>query len=377
MAAFDLIVIGAGPAGAAAARAARAGGLSVLLLERGRWPRRKACTGVLSAAALAAAEERFGPTPPEALARPALLRELRVHLGPEERYTARLSWPALRVERKAFDAHLVQRSGADLRAHAPVRDLVTKGDEVEVQLQGAPSLLARMVVVAAGAGTTLAPVRGVRLGLAFASRVHYKARGRVEGRELLLLGDPSDGLAVIDPDVEGLLAVTTALKDPRRWKAAQATALKFAQHELKLQIEVEREAEFGWLARGGPWLGAGRVLLAGDAAGLALALGLGLEAALESGEAAGQAAVAALRDGARDAAATYKQLLKPLLRRRQAERRLHSLLRARVGGFDGQRDLGPSLEGAPLARRGVLGLRLAQVLQALDQEGAPPAKFPV
>jgi flavin-dependent dehydrogenase len=374
---FDVIVIGAGPAGAAAARAARAGGLDVLVLERGRWPRRKACSGVISAAALAAVEERFGTTPTEAFSQPTLLRSIRVHMGPDERYTAKLSWPAVRLERKAFDNHLIQASGADLRARAPVRALTTQGDEVRVSLEDAPSLQARLVIVAAGAGSTLTPVRGVRLSLAFCSRVLYKAKGVVETREILLLGDPSDGLAMIDPDVPGILAVTTALKDPRRWKAAQATALRFAQDELALGIEVEREAEFGWLSRGGPWLGKGRVLAAGDAGGFGLALGLGLEAALESGEAAGQAALASLRAGLKDPVSAYKQQLKPFLRRRQAERRLHSLIRGRVGGFDGQADLGPSLDGAPFARRGVLGMRLAQVLQALDEDGAPPPKFPI
>ncbi|HBP20957.1 MAG TPA: hypothetical protein DEA08_24620 [Planctomycetes bacterium] len=377
MAAFDVIVIGAGPAGSAAARAARAGGLSAIVLEKGRWPRRKPCTGVISAEALARAEERFGPTPPEAVADPPLLRAVRVHLGAEERYTARLSWPAVRLERKAFDAHLLRASGADLRARAEVTGIESSRDEVEVKLKDSPSLRARLVIVAAGAGSTLAPVRGTRLSLAFASRVEYKAKGELEARELLLLGDAEDGLMMVDPARPGKLIVTTVIKDPRRWKAAQSVGLRFGQAELALGIEVEQQAEFGWLSRGGPWLGKGRVLVVGDAGGFGLALGFGIEGALETGEAAGKGAVAHLRGGARDALSAYKAQLKPFLRRRQGERRLHSLLRGRVGGLDGQTHLGPALEGAPFARRGVLGMRLAQVLQALDREEALPGKFQI
>lgn len=373
MARWDVIVIGAGPGGAAAARAATAGGLRVLVVEAGRWPRRKACGGVLSADAMARVEERFGPTPLEAFADPPLLRQTRVHLSESESFSAPLSWPALRVERKPFDNHLIRNAGADLRARTAVLSLLQTDYGVDLEIESG-SLEAKVVIVAAGAGSTLAPVRGVRRTLAFASRVHYRAKGSVEGREWLLLDTPEDGIAAIDPERDGQLSIVTAVKNPRRWKQSQAQAIRIAQG-LGLGIEVEREAEFGWLARGGPWLGIGRVLVVGDAAGLGLALGLGLESALESGEAAGLAAVESIQTG-REIQAAYKEHLRPLLRRRQAERRLHSLLRLRLGGLDGQQDLGEALS-ASFTKRGVIGMRLSQILQALDLEEAPPGGFRV
>ncbi|MBL4845332.1 MAG: FAD-dependent oxidoreductase [Planctomycetes bacterium] len=373
MARWDVIVIGAGPGGAAAARAASAGGLRVLVVEAGRWPRRKACGGVLSADALGQAEERFGPTPLHALADPPILRQTRVHLSGTESYTAPLSWPAIRVERKAFDAHLIGHAGADLRARTRVLNFEQTEFGVDLELE-AGVLEAKVVVVAAGAGSTLAPVRGVRRSLAFASRVNYRATGQVEGREWLLLDTPEDGLAAIDPERDGILSIVTMVKDPRRWKQSQAQAIRIAQ-SLGLGIEVEQEAEFGWLARGGPWLGIGKVLVVGDAAGLGLALGFGLESALESGEAAGRAAVEAIQAGA-ELQAAYKECLRPLLRRRQAERRLHSMLRLRLAGLDGQQDLGEALS-ASFTKRGALGMRLSQTIQALDVEEAPPKGFRV
>lgn len=371
MARWDVIVVGAGPAGAAAARAASAGGLRVLIVEGGRWPRRKPCGGAISAAALAAAEERFGPTPLDALGDPPILRQSRVHVGPKESYAVPLSWPAVRVDRKAFDAHLVRHAGADLRAQAPVKSLLQTDLGVDLELEQS-SLQAKVVIVAAGAGSPLTPAPAVRRGLAFASRVVYRAKREVEGREWLLLGGPEDGLAAIDPERRGLISIVTAVKDPRRWKQSQSQAIRFGQ-DLGLGIEVELEAEFGWLARGGPWLGQGKVLVAGDAGGLGSALGLGLEAALESGEAAGRAAVEHLQTR-RDLLASYKAGLQALLRKRQGERRLHSLLRLRLSGLDGQQDLGEAL-AASFTRRGALGLRLSQTLQALDAELAPPTSF--
>src|SRR5947209_18854049 len=49
---FDLIVVGAGPAGSAPAITAARGGARVLLLERGRLPRHKVCGEFVSAESL-------------------------------------------------------------------------------------------------------------------------------------------------------------------------------------------------------------------------------------------------------------------------------------------------------------------------------------
>src|SRR5207247_10304091 len=49
---FELIVIGGGPAGSAAAITAARGGARVLLLERGRLPRHKVCGEFVSAESL-------------------------------------------------------------------------------------------------------------------------------------------------------------------------------------------------------------------------------------------------------------------------------------------------------------------------------------
>src|SRR5512138_3557027 len=49
---YDLIVIGAGPAGCSAAITAARAGASVLLLERGRYPRHKVCGEFVSAESL-------------------------------------------------------------------------------------------------------------------------------------------------------------------------------------------------------------------------------------------------------------------------------------------------------------------------------------
>ena len=57
---FDLVVIGAGPAGTAAARHAAGQGLRVALVDRAAFPRDKLCGGGVTGRAAAALEDVFG-----------------------------------------------------------------------------------------------------------------------------------------------------------------------------------------------------------------------------------------------------------------------------------------------------------------------------
>jgi flavin-dependent dehydrogenase len=112
----DAVVIGAGPAGSAAAAALARGGRRVLLLEKDRFPREKVCGDFLSAAARRALE-RLGA-----------LQEIRTGAEPIERGSIHLpgapavrfalARPGLGVSRRRLDALLAERAerlGAEVR----------------------------------------------------------------------------------------------------------------------------------------------------------------------------------------------------------------------------------------------------------------------
>ncbi|MGC4804420.1 geranylgeranyl reductase family protein [Micromonospora sp. DT233] len=147
---YDVAVIGAGPAGAAAALAARRGGARVLLLDRADFPRDKACGDGIAAHALDVLAD-LGVT--DAVDGYAPLPRLRL-VGPGGGAVAReLPRAAYTVPREVFDARLVAAAvaaGVELRRHAVRRVEQRAG---AVVLDGA--VAARAVVGADGAGSVL------------------------------------------------------------------------------------------------------------------------------------------------------------------------------------------------------------------------------
>ena len=127
----DVIVVGAGPAGAAAAIAARRAGASVVLLDRAAFPRDKACGDGIAPHALDVLAE-LGVT--GIVDDHAQIPALRL-VAPGGAAVARaLPRPAYTVPRQIFDARLAAAAvsaGAEQRRHT-VRRVADLGDRVEV-----------------------------------------------------------------------------------------------------------------------------------------------------------------------------------------------------------------------------------------------------
>lgn len=173
---WDVIVVGAGPAGSTAARAAALGGARVLLLDRARFPRYKTCGGGLLGESLALLPDRARGTIEASVEETVFTDRFR------RPFTLRRSDPYLAmVRRQEFDQALVDAAvdaGARFVDGVTVRgveepDRVTEAIEATVATDAEPVVTlrtdrgdasARVVIGADGAGGRVGRHVGVELG---------------------------------------------------------------------------------------------------------------------------------------------------------------------------------------------------------------------
>jgi flavin-dependent dehydrogenase len=131
---FDLIVIGGGPAGAAAGITAARAGKRALLLERGRFPRQKVCGEFISSEATGLLRELLGTGGTDLLNVAPVVSEARL-FADGRTLSAPLSPPALSLPRFALDQalwHVAEEAGCVCRQETQV-DEVTHPDRFEVR----------------------------------------------------------------------------------------------------------------------------------------------------------------------------------------------------------------------------------------------------
>jgi flavin-dependent dehydrogenase len=153
---WDVIVVGAGPAGSTVARTLAARGLAVLLLDRAEFPRAKVCGCCLNGAALGALHScGLGELPRRLGAVP--LREFVFTVAARREPALRLQLPGgFALSRAVFDAALVRAAiaaGAHFRPRAAAALDPTAGDTRAVRFtDGDAEFVARASIVVAADG---------------------------------------------------------------------------------------------------------------------------------------------------------------------------------------------------------------------------------
>ncbi len=163
---FDVIVLGAGPAGAIAATALAQKKRRVLLLERAKFPRKVPCGGWLTGLAEPFLAE-LGLNTKKILAKP--FRDVTFHSPDFEKSSA----PKLDrdfgfiIDRAAFDSALVdlaKKAGAVFKSEHEVSDVKLNESGVEVVQRGGTSNSARLLVLATGRSAAWLDTVGVSRG---------------------------------------------------------------------------------------------------------------------------------------------------------------------------------------------------------------------
>lgn len=286
----DVAVVGAGPAGAAAARAAALAGARTVLLERERLPRYKRCGGGLIGVSQAAV--RDAGVDLQGLSRDVAGRFTFRSRG-RHAYTREATPFLPMVLRSELDAALVDvaaAAGAEVRDGVTVTAYAQDADGVELATSAGP-LRARTVVAADGSGSRAAAHVGVvceqvDLGMEAELPVVPGWQGHV----LLEWGPVPGSYGWVFPKGDRLTVGVIGAREHgaavRQW---------FAAFVASLGLDLARgEHVGGHLTRvrapASP-LHRGRVLVAGDAAGLLEPWTReGISFALRSGAMAGAAA---------------------------------------------------------------------------------------
>jgi len=292
MRSVEVVIVGGGPAGSAAAQRLRAAGVGVLVLDRARFPRRKLCAGWITPQVVSDLELDVGSYPHGFLSFDRLcchVKGLRVPVRSRQHS----------IRRYEFDAWLLERSGAEVIQHT-VKSARREGPDYIID----ETFRCRYLI---GAGGTACPVRRF-LSNALAPRVRQLQTMTLE---LEFPCDWQDGDCHLWFFERGLPGYSWYVPKANRWLnvglGAMASRLnKGAQHvwqhwrhfaatlQRQFGIHIPREPTgYSYYLRGGH--GTYRVenaLLAGDSAGLATRdLCEGIGPAIRSGQRAADAII--------------------------------------------------------------------------------------
>ncbi|HYB87372.1 MAG TPA: geranylgeranyl reductase family protein [Streptosporangiaceae bacterium] len=267
---WDVAIVGAGPAGLAAAQAAATAGARTIVLERAEHPRYKTCGGGLIGASLAAVSGRI-----EVPARDQI-RAITVTLDGRRSFTREDRDPLLAmVARSEFDDALrraAQAAGATVQQRSPVRGISQDDDFACARLADGTGVRARVLIGADGSSGVSARHVGVRyeqvdLGLELEIVVPPPVAGQWRGRVLLDWGPIPGSYGWVFPKGDRLTVGVIASRGQ-----GERTRSYLRDFTARLGLaSFDTEQDSGHLTRcrgdGSP-VRRGRVLAAGDAAGL-------------------------------------------------------------------------------------------------------------
>ena len=305
---YDAVVVGAGPAGCAAAYDLADAGLAVLLLDRKPFPRVKPCGGALTMKSLRRLRYPIAPVVK------SVVRGFEVCLSGERSRQMTGRHPvAVTTVRAEFDAYCLEQTlarGADFRLIHEVARVVEDEQGAVLEADDGQAVRARFVVGADGANSQVRRLAGNQ-PLAHAWALEGQAPNPADGTPVAMrfdFGGVAEGFGWSFPKGDHVnVGIYTRRAQPHFGKSDLAAyvgsvlGLGAPRHIVGYPLGVGAEDHIPERRR---------VLLVGDAAGMAEPLlGEGIHNAIKSGQAAAQAIIAQVRRGA-DACFLYQQSLR-------------------------------------------------------------------
>ncbi len=327
---FDLVVVGAGPAGIAAARQARDAGLSVLLMESTSLPRRKSCGGMLNEYAQRFLEQ-VAPLPHDLILDPAWVHFR--YYDWDRKIKKPCSLRFANVDRARFDEWLLNLlpDTVEVWDRCSFQSCTEEGGGVTVRAHRAGAaceVRCRWLIGTDGARSAVRRSHGAwRQTHCYKTVQEYCSiePGSIEPFFECIYSrhiDEAYGYGYIVPKGEVAIVGSVFFPNTKGIPAMHEKALATWKQRYPLGQTVRREGGVAIQVNTAADIvaGQGRVLLAGEAAGImSPSSGEGISFALNSGKLAGQA-ISQAASGSVEAIEAYESSLAPI--RKNIARRL-------------------------------------------------------
>lgn len=285
---YDVIIAGAGPAGGTAAYFLGQAGRRVLVLEKERLPRYKACGGGISARLLEQFPFSFAPVIESKVECISYALGQQVVTIPLPERSVRM------VMRDDFDSYLLGHTGAEVREGVAVRSVEEGTDRVVVHTADGEQLESAFLIAADGANSIIARSLGLRHKKVLAGAIEVEATipskvfARFAHAPMFIFGEVATGYLWIFPKSDHLSIGIGALH-PRPGELQATLARVMGRFGISLEGQPHKGHPLPIYTHREP-INTSRTLLVGDAAGLVDPFtGEGIRFAIKSGRLAAEA----------------------------------------------------------------------------------------
>ena len=317
---YQVIIVGAGPAGSACAKALKEEGVDPVVIEKDQLPRHKTCSGVLFGQTQVLLKEYFGGLPPKSVyCDPEIIKASDIQEWRREKGFIQYVWEIPKdgrsfptdyhnIWRNKFDYWLLKESGARYRENCSIRSFSDEGDKVSVELlskdETRQEFTCSYLIGADGGNSRVRNIldpswrqESMEIGI-YQAYYHFSDTGSLKDGGWYVFFEPEIGdiICCVSRKDDFLTLCVGGFKG-RSLKKSMETFKEFLAENFGVVLGKEARNE-GCVLRQAPTnLGSGRVILTGEAAGFMYLNGEGISAALDSGFRAGKAVAKAIKQG--------------------------------------------------------------------------------
>lgn len=300
---YDLIVVGAGPAGSTAAKFAAEADLKVLLLEKMKLPREKSCSGFLIQKSVQFISRHYGKMPENIFCQPKNTGGF--ILTNEDGKEFRFESPGLNIWRDSFDGWLTKKAeeaGADVLDESFVKNVENRDGNVNVCLNDGTVFRSKYAVICEGAAGNL---KSKITGFKEKKIITYQTfcRGSIRLDPKFFYAYLQEEFSEYDAWInfkDGFIIFGVAVENAENIRKYHRNFSSFLKNGYGLVIDEIIKEEKWLMPKILPGCrtdaACGRILFAGEAAGFLNPMGEGISSAFLTGEAAAFAVKTALNE---------------------------------------------------------------------------------